>query len=73
MRTFNHARPITPSDSVSLAYTPQAIGLSAAGTVCVDTAGGEVNQTLTLSAGITTIAVTKVYATGTSVSITAYW
>lgn len=73
MRTFNHARSVTPSDTVSLGFTAQAIGLDAAGTVTVDTAGGENNQTLTLGAGITTIAVTKVYATGTTANITAYW
>lgn len=73
MRTFNNARPVTPSDTLALGYTAQAIGLDAAGTVCVDTLGGSVNQTLTLGAGITNIAVTKVYATGTTVNITAYW
>ena len=70
---YNNAKAVTPSDTASLGFTASAIGLDAAGTVTVDTAGGSINQTLTLGAGITAIRVTKVYATGTSANITAYW
>jgi hypothetical protein len=70
-----NARPITPSDSLALTGPVGALTVGVTGTVTVDTVGGQTNVTLTLVAGFQTeVAVTKVYATGTTATgICGYW
>jgi hypothetical protein len=69
-----NAAPVTPSDSSGLLGVTQYISLGAAGTITVDMFGGQKNVTLTLPAGLYPLAVTKVYATGTTATgICAYW
>lgn len=74
MPVYRNALGITPSDTVNLPSPTQAISVGVAGTVTVDMAGGQKNQLLTLPAGMFTIQVTKIYATGTTATgIAAYW
>lgn len=74
MSSFSNARSVTPSDTSGLGFTTAALGVGVAGTVTVDMAGGQLNQQLTLPAGISAVRVTKVYATGTAATgIVAYW
>lgn len=65
---YSHAVAVTPSDSSNLATPARALFVGGAGTLKVDTAGGETGVTFTAVPAGSTIAlsVTKVYATGTS-------
>ena len=70
-----NAASVTPSDSAALRSPAGAISVGASGTVTVDTVGGQKNVELTLAAGyIVEIAVTKIYATGTTATgICVFW
>ena len=72
---WHNAGPITPSDSVALPSAVGALSVGASGTITVDTIGGQKNVELTFAAGyIFEVAVTKVYATGTTATgICGYW
>jgi hypothetical protein len=71
---FQNALPVTPSDSAGLNFPSRAISIGAAGAVAVDMYGGQKNVTITLSAGMFELAVTKVYSTGTTATgIAVYW
>jgi hypothetical protein len=65
---YSHAVAVTPSDSTPLASPARALFIGGAGTLTVDTAGGETSVLFSaVPAGATiTLQVTKVHATGTS-------
>ena len=74
MPQYRNARAVTPSDSVGLGLTSNAITIGVAGTIKVDMAGGASGITLTLPAGLFEISVTKVYSTGTTATgIAVLW
>ena len=65
---FSHAVAVTPSDSTALANPARALFVGGAGTLTLDTTGGETSVLFgAVPAGATiTLGVTKVHATGTT-------
>lgn len=62
-----HAVVVVPSDTVDLPIVAGALYIGGAGDVTVDTLGGETNVTLkAVPLGRLRLAVTRVYATGTT-------
>jgi len=68
--SYGHAVAVTPSDSTALAIPARALFVGGAGTITLDTTGGEVGVLFSaVPAGATiTLGVTKVHATGTTAS-----
>lgn len=65
---YSHAVAVTPSDSAALASPARALFVGGAGTLTIDTTGGETSVLFSsVPAGATIIlGVTKVHATGTT-------
>jgi hypothetical protein len=61
---------ITPDDDEDLAIVPRCIISSGAGTLVVDTAGGDEAVAVPIQAGYNPIMVTRVYETGTTAALT---
>ena len=70
---YNDAVSVTPNDSTDIAKT-RALSVGANGTVQVDTASGSVTTISMIAGEIYPLAVTRVYATGTTATgIVAYY
>lgn len=64
---YTDASNVTPSDVADLGDGPcVALLIGAAGTLTVDTVDGTSNITLAVEAGVVALAVSRVYATGTT-------
>lgn len=69
----NHAEAITPSDTKVLQAATSYISIGVAGTLIIDTVGGEPKVTITLPAGMYPIRATKVYAASTATGLVGFW
>jgi hypothetical protein len=67
---LTHLFEITPDDDNALEIVPRCIISDAAGTLVVDTIGGEESVAVPVFAGYNPIEVTKIYATGTTAGLT---
>lgn len=63
---YRHAAAVTPSDTVNLVRTSQALCIGVAGNIVVDTAGGEKQILIPVPAGILELGITRLYATNTT-------
>ncbi len=74
MNTPQHAEVITKSDTAVLPSATSWILVGTAGTLTIDTPGGETQVLLNVPAGMFPIAAKKVWATGTSAAgLTGFW
>lgn len=76
MESYKNAKAVTPSDSQGLGFVARGFSVGTSAPITVDTLGGNTNVTIACgsNAGIYNLAITKVYATGTTATgITVYW
>jgi hypothetical protein len=68
-----NAEVITPSSTAPLPSATTWILVGSAGTMNIDTPGGQKNVPLTVPAGMWPICATKVYAGGTAAGLVGFW